>query len=313
LHEIKTQLPQTVQIKNGIIDAPGWRPPRLHALPAAVLPPGVQASVLRLDEIHATISGNKWFKLRFHIEAALARGCTQLVTFGGNWSNHLVATACICRLYGLPCTGMVRGEAVETATLQAAAGYGMQLRFVSRANYRLYQQQPGSLRGFENACIVPEGGATPLGAKGAAAIATFYDAAAFNHLVCAVGTGTMLAGLLPAAPPAQKITGINVLKGGPFQQTAIAQLAPGFEDRYTLLNEFHWGGYARHSPALFTFMNHWFTATGIPSDFVYTGKLFYAFDRLLQQGYFKTGSRVLLIHSGGLQGNASLPKGTLIF
>jgi 1-aminocyclopropane-1-carboxylate deaminase len=309
-------LPESVQIKDGIIEAPGWKPPSLQWIDAAKLSlPLHKLAILRLDEIHPLVSGNKWFKLHLHLQEAQRLGKTRIVTCGGHWSNHIVAAAEICRQYGLPCTGLIRGESTPTDTLRNAASLGMQLQFTPRSEYRRINSSIQAPEGFDDAYFIPEGGATHLGARGAADIAAYYQQHDFQHILCAVGTGTMMTGLLQAATTRQYITGINVVNDeGKEQEATIARLLPEPPAaHFALHNQFHWGGYAMHQPDLFRFMNDWFTATGIPSDFVYTGKLFYAFMQLARQHYFNPASRILLIHSGGLQGNASLPKGTLIF
>jgi 1-aminocyclopropane-1-carboxylate deaminase len=150
--------------------------------------------------------------------------------------------------------------------------------------------------------------------RGAKSILQEEDYSSFTHILAAVGTGTTLAGLVEAAGPQQEVWGISVLKNAFDLPAAInALLSPAAQNRFTLLHDFHFGGYARSSPALIRFMNDWYRQTDIPTDFVYTGKLFYAFQQLCARSYFPEGSNILVIHSGGLQGNCSLSKGTLLF
>ncbi|TCZ74386.1 1-aminocyclopropane-1-carboxylate deaminase/D-cysteine desulfhydrase [Flaviaesturariibacter aridisoli] len=281
-------------------------------------PPGVSVDVLRLDELHPVVSGNKWFKLHYWLERARTEHRKGLITFGGAWSNHLLATAEAARLSGLEAVGLIRGErpAQLSATLQDAEARGMRLHFLSRSDYRT-GRLPGELAPAyppEHFLLIPEGGSGAEGCAGASLIAQTTHWEAYTHIVVAVGTGTTLAGLAAMAGPGQQCIGISVLKNNHSLDGAVAALlTPEQQARYTVLHGFDEGGYARHNTALLTFMNEWYTATGIPSDFVYTGKAFRAADRLLQVGYFASGSRVLLVHSGGLQGNRSLPEGTLMF
>ncbi|HEY0066020.1 MAG TPA: pyridoxal-phosphate dependent enzyme [Flavisolibacter sp.] len=270
--------------------------------------------VLRLDLIHPVISGNKWFKLKIYLEDALRLGRETLVTFGGAYSNHIVAAAAACKLYGLKSIGVIRGEkpALLSPTLLDAVSYGMELEFVSREDYR-DRRMPEHIAARQDAYVVNEGGYGTKGAEGAASILA-EAGGNYTHILAATGTGTMLAGLALAAGPGQEVTGIPVLKNFNSLVEEIDALLPQEKKgSFRLVDGFHFGGYAKYSAELTRFMNRWFELTGIPTDFVYTGKLFFALDQLMQQGYFPEGSRVLAIHSGGLQGNRSLPKGTLIF
>lgn len=272
----------------------------------------IHVSVLRLDMIHPVISGNKWFKLRFYIDEAIAQRKTTVLTFGGAWSNHIIATAAACKLNGLKATGLIRGEAPAalSPTLLQAREWGMELVFISRNDYRQKIIPAGLLR--DTSYLIPEGGYGEMGARGAATMLDRVTKKDYTHYCCAVGTGTMMAGLTRAALPGQQIIGVSVLKNNHDLDRNVSVLCAGSRS-WQLLHGHHEGGYARHSPALIRFMNEFYGHTGIPSDFVYTGKLFFAIRRLIEDHFFPPGSRLLLIHSGGLQGNVSLPKGTLNF
>jgi 1-aminocyclopropane-1-carboxylate deaminase/D-cysteine desulfhydrase-like pyridoxal-dependent ACC family enzyme len=268
----------------------------------------ISAHVLRLDQVHPVISGNKWFKLKEYLRAVMKKPGQHIITFGGPWSNHIVATACAAQQAGIRATGIIRGErpALLSDTLREAAGYGMQLEFISREEYktkdspafleRLSAKWPGSF-------IIPEGGAGHLGIKGSEDILLTVDKSRYSHILCAVGTGTMYRGLVNASAPGQIVIGVPVLKGMKELSLPYCQI----------LSDYHFGGYARATPELFDFMNRFYRTTGIPSDFVYTGKLFYAALDLTTKGFFPTGAHLLLIHSGGLQGNRSLAPGVLDF
>ncbi|MBN9380874.1 MAG: pyridoxal-phosphate dependent enzyme [Chitinophagaceae bacterium] len=255
----------------------------------------VRMDVLRLDRLHPVISGNKWYKLKEWLRLAQSSGSKRLVTFGGAWSNHIIATACAAREAGFSAIGIIRGErpARPSATLTSAEIYGMQLEFISREQYR-QKEDPGFLAGlaarYPDAIIIPEGGAGPPGIKGSMDILREIDSTPYSHILCAVGTGTTYKGLAAAAAPGQQVIGISVLTP-----------------------PYHFGGYARHTPELLDFINHFYRATGIPSDFVYTGKLFYAALEMVRKDHFPPNSRILVIHSGGLQGNKSLAAGVLDF
>jgi 1-aminocyclopropane-1-carboxylate deaminase len=275
----------------------------------------VEVDVLRLDLIHEVISGNKWFKLMPWLELAKSSGKKTIVTFGGAYSNHIVATAAACSNQGLNAIGIIRGErpATYSPTLREAAGYGMELYFISRDAYREKCIPVEITKTSDDFYLIPEGGFGTEGRIGAEAICS-YIGDEYSHITCAVGTGTTLAGLVNASSPKQQLTGFSVMKNNFSLEAAVNKLLPPQkQNRFSLLHDFYFGGYAKHDNSLIHFMNEWFQKTGIPSDFVYTGKSFFATDQLVKNKYFPAGSKVLSVHSGGLQGNRSLKTGTLIF
>ncbi|MRG45987.1 pyridoxal-phosphate dependent enzyme [Chitinophaga sp. SYP-B3965] len=313
------------------------------------LPEHTPAAMLRLDQLDPFVSGNKWFKLKYNLEAAKGK---PIVTFGGAWSNHILAAAAACKMKGLRCTGIIRGERppVLSSTLEQASSMGMQLVFVSREEYRVLTSD-GSMGADDymyalhqldddiippDAYLIPEGGHNALGVKGCSEILALADTKDFTHIICSVGTGTTMAGLINATVEGhetivdevlhdlaklvvgspdhvvQKVVGISALKGAFSLQSEIESLliSPG---PWELLHDFHEGGYGKMSPALIDFMNDFYRQTGIPLDRVYTGKMVLAVKKLVEQGYFPENSRLLLIHSGGLQGNDSLLPDVLCF
>ncbi|HTR28021.1 MAG TPA: hypothetical protein VMH27_02055 [Puia sp.] len=261
---------------------------------------GIHIDVLRLDRLHPIVSGNKWFKLKGHLDQAVLSSSDTIVTFGGAWSNHLVATAYAAGEAGLRAIGIVRGErpAVLSPTLTDALRHGMTLEFISRHQYAKKEIALFSQR-YPGAYIIPEGGAGPPGARGSGEILRMIDSTEYSHILCAVGTGTMFEGLVHAVRPGQVVIGVPALKG--------------FEPRDNWWTDYHFGGYARHPPELLVFMNEFYRETGVPTDIVYTGKLMYALRDGLRKECFRPAARLLVIHSGGLQGNRSLPPGTLLF
>lgn len=276
----------------------------------------IQADVLRLDLIHPVISGNKWFKLKQYLAEAIQQNKSAIITFGGAFSNHIIATAALCQEQGLKSVGIIRGEKPATLshTLQDALKCGMDLFFVEREKYKLKEIPPDVIENYPEAYVINEGGYGMPGMNGAKTILDFAGAANYTHILAAIGTGTTLAGLVEASCEKQNVIGISSLKNNLDLQDQINQLLSSHhKNRFQLLHQFHFGGYAKYTQELIHFMNYWFTATGIPSDFVYTGKLFYAFNALASENFFPRDSKLLLIHSGGLQGNDSLKKRTLIF
>jgi len=272
--------------------------------------------LLRLDRIHSEISGNKWFKLKFYLSDAIAKNKTVIATFGGAWSNHILATAAACNLEGLQSIGIIRGEKPGklSYTLKKAADYGMKLIFTSRNEYQK-KIMPPELYDDTGVYIINEGGYGEKGMLGAATIAEYYQQNQFTHVCCAAGTGTTMAGLIKASTHEQETLGISVLKNNMSIESEIKALLQENDSlkKYSVNHDYHFGGYAKHSPVLIDFMNEFYRQTGTPTDFVYTGKLIYGVYDLAAKNFFSPGSRILIIHSGGLQGNNSLPEGTLIF
>lgn len=273
----------------------------------------VRLHVLRLDEVHPVISGNKLFKLHYFLQLAKATPGKAISTFGGAYSNHLVATAYACKMNNIPCTGFVRGEkpATLSRTLQQCDEFGMQLRFLHRGEYA---ERCGLFEQHEHEIVVPEGGYHPLGAMGAALIMPYLELLQPSHICVDIGTATTLAGIIMEAGPRQKIEAIPVLKGLTDIPARLKYLTgrSAFSN-LTVHDDYHFGGYAKYNAQLLDFMNDLYRSFRLPTDFVYTAKQAYAVFKLVEQNYFVPGSNIVFIHSGGLQGNASLPAGSLIF
>ncbi|HRG23403.1 MAG TPA: pyridoxal-phosphate dependent enzyme [Chitinophagaceae bacterium] len=274
---------------------------------------GITADILRLDLLHPVVSGNKWFKLRYYIEQAQEQNKKSLVTFGGAWSNHIHATAAAGKMAGLKTIGIIRGEAPAglSTTLLQAVEMGMQLYFISREEYR--QKKLPDQFDLSDAQLIPEGGYSLTGARGAATIIGLINPDDYTHICCAVGSGTMMAGLMNAFHGKGLVTGISALKNNHSLETAVGELLEQPHPAPVIIHDYHFGGFAKHKRPLLEFMNALYHQTRIPTDIVYTGKLCFAVNDLAGKNYFPPGSKILLIHSGGLQGNRSLPNGSLIF
>ncbi|HEV7329608.1 MAG TPA: pyridoxal-phosphate dependent enzyme [Flavisolibacter sp.] len=287
---------------------------RIDPLPL-VLYPTVSVAILRLDLVHPVVSGNKWFKLNYYLGEATAAGKT-ILTFGGAYSNHIVATAAAAKMAGLKSIGVIRGERAPelSQTLTEAKAFGMELYFISR---KAYQEKtlPDEIANQQNEFyIIPDGGYGLLGMEGAKDILLQNQTSAYTHIVSAVGTGTTLAGLAGAAGDDQHVIGISVLKNNFSLQNEVEELVLTCKRKNVrILHDYHFGGYAKYTAELIHFMNDFFRQTSVPTDFVYTGKAFFGVIDLIQQQFFAPGSKILLVHTGGLQGNRSLAKGTLIF
>jgi 1-aminocyclopropane-1-carboxylate deaminase len=274
-------------------------------------------AILRLDKIHPVISGNKWFKLKYYLADAKVAGKDHIVTFGGAYSNHIVATAAAGKLFGFKVTGIICGEQVKklSHTLLQAIEYGMDLIFIGREDYHAKKLPPEIIDNGDKIHIVNEGGFGIIGAKGAMEILNFCQKENYSHIACAVGTSTMMAGLVKASLAHQNVIGISVLKNNTSLENDLCSLLSPEEQkkRFQIVHEYHFGGYAKYTHLLINFINEFYKSKAIPLDFVYTAKLFYAVLDLIKNNSFPGGSNVLIIHSGGLQGNLSLPGGTLIF
>jgi len=276
----------------------------------------VRCAVLRIDKIHPIISGNKWFKLKYYLDEAKSTGKKCIATFGGAYSNHIIATAAAGELSNLQTIGIIRGDRPMTlsSTLEQATRHGMNLFFLSREQYSK-KTVPAEIKDQEQIYFINEGGYGGMGAKGATEILNYCHKENYSHLACAVGTSTMMSGLITASTPLQEIIGVPVLKDRTDVEKALFVLLgrEGKIKKFRMIHDYHFGGYAKCNQELISFMNDLYQNTAIPTDFVYTGKLFFGIFDLIRNNFFPEGSRLLVVHSGGLQGNRSLPRGSLIF
>ncbi len=275
----------------------------------------LEVSIVRLDLIHPSISGNKWFKLSAYINDATQKSYQAFATFGGAYSNHILATAAHCNQQGYKCIGFIRGEepASLSHTLADAKELGMTLKFLSRSEYQNRDiEHLKSL--YPEYYFIDEGGFGTLGIIGIKQIFQWIPSDA-SFIVAACGTGTTIAGLIYSALPHQKVVGINVLKGYEAIENDIKQLLPSdfVSNNWEIFNTYHFGGYAKKNDSLINFMNELWQTNALPTDFVYESKMMYGLIDLAKKGYFPKNSKVIAIHSGGLQGNLSLPKGLLHF
>lgn len=271
---------------------------------------GVELFIKREDLIHKHISGNKYRKLKYNIEEAKELHYNTLLTFGGAFSNHIAAVAAVGKEFGFKTIGVIRGEELKdntayNPTLQFARSQGMQFHFVSRADYRKKEEASfvDQLRKeFGDFYLVPEGGTNKLAVKGCEEILT-HDDKRFDCVCCAVGTGGTISGLINASGSHQKILGFPALKGD-FLSNNIAKFVT--KDNWELITDYHFGGYAKIDAELVGFIN-WFKQNfDVPLDPVYTGKLMFGVKDMIDKSYFKPNSRILVIHTGGLQGIAGM-------
>jgi 1-aminocyclopropane-1-carboxylate deaminase len=270
----------------------------------------LEVSVLRLDTIHPVVSGNKLYKLKYNLAAFAESGKDLLVTFGGAYSNHIVATASACMEKGIPCMGIIRGDELHANSndrLRFASECGMKLVFVKRALFRQLLTDPGHIEeqvknripGTESLelFILPEGGAGELAVKGCMEIVHEIPVP-FSFICCACGTGTTLAGISAALQRGQKAVGIPVLRGTSFLESDLLKM--NAQSNVDLLHDYHFGGYARSHPKLEAFCKAFAEKHDIPLEPVYTGKLFYGIMDRIQKSYFPPSSSLVLLHTGGI-------------
>lgn len=272
---------------------------------------GVRLDLLRLDRVHPLISGNKWFKLKYALEAIQNSACQRVLSFGGAWSNHIHALAYAGRERGVETVAVIRGErpSLLSDTLVDAENWGMSLEFVSREQYRnkndeLFLQQLRTKYGDFH--LLPEGGSGEWVVKGCREILSLCVASDYDVVYSACGTGGTLAGLIADKPKGLQVIGVPVLKGGGFLYQDIRRLLQqsGVDDPggWELELDGHEGGYAKVTSELAESMQRFFEATGVELEPVYTGKAFLALQRKVAGGELARGCRVLLIHTGGMQG-----------
>lgn len=277
---------------------------------------GCRLFLKREDLLHPEISGNKFRKLKYNLQQALAQGEECLLTFGGAYSNHIAATAAAGKIAGVRTIGVIRGEELgwdlektlrENSTLAYARRCGMQLEFISRSRYREKASEDfieGLKYHFGNFYLVPEGGTNALAVRGCEEILA-KDDKDFEFTAVAVGTGGTLAGLSRSAGKGQKILGFPALKGD-FLSADISRLT--HRQNWELISGYNFGGYARVNLDLINFINEFQKKHQILLDPMYTGKLVFGIFDLLKRGCFPPNSRILMIHTGGLQGVAGFNK-----
>jgi 1-aminocyclopropane-1-carboxylate deaminase len=270
----------------------------------------VELFVKREDKIHPYVSGNKFRKLKYNLAEAKQQQKATLLTFGGAFSNHIVATAVAAKLEGLQSIGIVRGEELgvdvektleQNATLQKAHENGMQFYFVSRPEYREKSSEIFVTKlkeKFGDFYLIPEGGTNSLAIKGCEEILSKEDDK-FDCICSAVGTGGTISGLINATKKHQTVIGFPALKGNFLQQEIEKYTSKA---NWELNTDYHFGGYAKYSPELIAFINEFSSKTKILLDPIYTGKLIFGILDLVKKDVFSAGTKILAVHTGGLQG-----------
>ncbi|WP_422360393.1 1-aminocyclopropane-1-carboxylate deaminase/D-cysteine desulfhydrase [Reichenbachiella sp.] len=265
----------------------------------------VDVFIKREDLIDTQISGNKWRKLKYNLLEANSQGYGTILTFGGAYSNHIAATAAACRRFGFKSIGIIRGDelnANSNTTLQQAATNGMDLQFISRKTYQNRNDETWvrALGEKYQAFVIPEGGTNPLALKG---VQELIDEITddFDAILCPVGTGGTLSGIINGLQGHQRAIGISSLKGESYLNDMISELST-IDSSWELIHDYHFGGYAKFDSHLIKFINQFYLETQIPLDPIYTGKMMYGLIDLLKKDKFPSGSKLICVHTGGLQG-----------
>jgi 1-aminocyclopropane-1-carboxylate deaminase len=267
---------------------------------------GVDLYMKREDKIHPFVSGNKYRKLKYNLLEAEKLGFKTLLTFGGAYSNHIAAVASAGQNLGFKTIGIIRGDELKdsvntNATLSFAKQCGMEFKFVSREAYR--DKTATSFieklnMEFGDFYLIPEGGTNALAIKGCEEILN-EDDKTFDYICCAIGTGGTIAGLINCSKPSQQVLGFPALKGD-FLQQDISKFVT--KNNWKLITDYHFGGYAKINTELVAFINQFNKENNMPLDPVYTGKMMFGVFDLIEKGYFPKGTKILAIHTGGLQG-----------
>jgi 1-aminocyclopropane-1-carboxylate deaminase len=270
------------------------------------LPNGISLEIKREDLLHPFISGNKFRKLKYNLLQAKVENQEAVLTFGGAYSNHIAAVAYAGKEQGFKTIGVIRGDELgdkiaENPTLQFAQECGMQFEFVTREAYR-FKTEPDFIANLKNKFgsfyLVPEGGTNEYAVKGCEEILTEEDAK-FDYVCCAIGTGGTISGIINSVLPHQKVLGFPALKGD-FLKDEIRKFARN--KNWELITDYHFGGYGKVNEELILFINQFYKQTQVPLDPIYTGKMVFGVIDLIQKDYFPHNTKILLIHTGGLQG-----------
>ena len=263
--------------------------------------------IKRIDLNHRYISGNKLYKLKYNITEAKKKGYKKILTFGGAYSNHIVATAYLCKKEGFNTIGIIRGEKKFplNASLQNACDNEMNLKYINRRDYRLKDTDSfiNKLKcEFGNFYLIPEGGTNFLGVKGASEILSEDDN--YNYVCCPVGTGGTIAGIINSSNINQIILGFSALKNTIDVKRNIKLYTK--KQNWKLFSRYSCGGYAKISKKLIKFINEFNINYGVPLDVIYTGKMMMGLFDMVERDFFKPKSKILVVHTGGLQGNKGM-------
>tara|TARA_B100001564_G_scaffold359175_1_gene379970 strand:+ start:1665 stop:2549 length:885 start_codon:yes stop_codon:yes gene_type:complete len=267
----------------------------------------IKLYVKRIDLIDKYISGNKWYKLKYNIKSAINNSKKCVLTYGGAYSNHLLATAVISNQHNLKSIGLVRGEKKQNLNpiLRLVEQYGMHVDYISRSYYRMRDDKnmiTDLKRKYGDFYLIPQGGTNNLGVKGAQEILTDLDSQ--SYICVPVATGGTISGIINSSNKKQKILGFKTLKGVGDLEENIKKFTNN--NNWNLLDDYTFGGFAKYDTDLVNFIKDFDLNYSIKLDIIYTSKMMYGLFDLIRKGYFKRKSSILAIHTGGLQGNLGM-------
>ncbi|PZW41495.1 1-aminocyclopropane-1-carboxylate deaminase [Mesonia algae] len=278
---------------------------------------GIDLYLKREDLLHPLVSGNKFRKLKYNLQQAKEQNKKTILTFGGAFSNHILATSAAAKLNNLNSIGIIRGEELggenlektlsQNETLRNAKAMGMQLHFIDRESYRdkentLFIERLKNK--FGDFYLVPEGGTNNFAIKGCEEILTKEDDN-FDVICCPVGTGGTIAGIINSSSNHQKILGFSTLKGDFLKEEVASHVK---KNNWEIIIDYHFGGYAKVDKGLIDFMNKFKSEYNVLLDPIYTGKMMYGILDMIEKGEFSKNTRILAIHTGGLQGISGINK-----
>ncbi len=263
--------------------------------------------IQRDDTLHPHVSGNKWRKLKYNVLEAQRLGKSCLLTFGGAFSNHIAATAAAAQIAGMKSVGIIRGKDADpdNSTLKFAASCGMELRYIDRSEFRALRDagwKGDILKSYSEAYVLPEGGSNDLAVKGCTEISENWNEQ-YDYACCALGTGATFAGLVTGVPNDTICLGFPAIKDQGYLQEEVSKYLIGAKGKqWELIRDYHFGKYGKVNESLIQFMNDFYAQTKIPLDPIYTGKMMYGLLDMIQSDYFASGTKIIAIHTGGLQG-----------
>lgn len=270
----------------------------------------IEVYLQREDLIHPFISGNKYYKLKYNLEKAKEKNKETILTFGGAYSNHIHAVSAAAKLFGFKSIGIIRGEEYKplNPTLQFAVDNGMKLYYLDRKTYRNRTEKSFReeiAKQFGDVYILPEGGTNELALKGTGEILQNIKTD-FDYLCVPVGSGGTLAGLITGLYDSKKAIGFSSLKGGEYLSGTISELISNSSirkfDNWIINHDYHFGGFAKISRELIEFVNWFKDNNNIQLDLIYNGKMMFGINDMISKKYFTSNSRIVAIHTGGLQG-----------
>ena len=315
-HQIE-ELEQSLQAL--LVDSPGlsFQQPVIQAMSNDLLRSSqVELSLLTCHLLHPVISGNKWYKLKYNLVQAQREGARNIISFGGAWSNHLHALAYACHEIGLTAIAIVRGDELNADAnpmLLEAQNWGMQFKFVDRASYK---QRSDSMylehlcKEYPNAYVVPEGGDNWLGVLGASTLFSGQPLNGVNVVAIPCGTGCSFEGARLGLPSCITLLGFPALKGEWYKPMLEKRLQRYSEDLgpWSAITDYHFGGFGKCPAELRRFMGDFEVEAGLTLDPVYTAKMLFGLFDMIQSGAFKPGTRILAVHTGGLQGRRGITE-----